>query len=212
MGTLQGMPAALQHDIDIRRGATFVLPIRWETEPWLYAAISAIALTAPVAITTAAHTIPDGWNVAVVDAKGLTQLNAKNNPPKASDMRRATVVSSTRIEFNDISAAGFGRHTANTGYLAWLTPKAMAGYTARMQIKDRVGGTVLLALTSDLGGGILLDDAGKVIEITITAAQAEALGKSSGVYDLELVSPGGVVTALLEGAVTVGTEVTTPIT
>lgn len=206
------MAAALQHDIEIRRGATFVLPVRWETEPWLYAAISSIALTAPVAITSAAQAIPDGWNVAVVDAKGLTQLNAKNNPPKASDMRRATVVSSTVVQFNEISAAAFGKHTPSTGYLAWMTPHSLDGYTARMQIKDRVGGTVLLSLTSAVDGGITLDDTGKVIEITITAEQAESITWTSGVYDMELVSAGGVVTALLEGAVAVGTEVTTPIT
>lgn len=98
------MAAALQHDIELRRGATFVLHVRWETTPWLYAAIASISLTAPVTITSAAHAIPDGWKVAVVDAKGLTQLNAKNNPPKASDMRRATVVSATQIQFNEISA------------------------------------------------------------------------------------------------------------
>ena len=205
------MAAALQHDIELRRGATFVLPVRWETTPWLYAAIASISLTAPVAITSAAHTIPDGWNVAVVDAKGLTQLNAQNNPPKLADMRRATVVSATQIQFNEISAAAFGKHQAGSGYLAWLTPHSLAGYTARMQIKDRVGGAVLLSLTTENGGGIALDDGTKVIEISITAAQTEALTKSAGVYDLELVSPGGVVTALLEGAVSVASEVTTPI-
>lgn len=206
------MAAALQHDIELRRGATFVLPVRWETEPWLYVAIVSIALTAPVTITSAAHTIPDGWNVAVVDAKGLAQLNAKNNPPKAGDMRRATVVSSTEIQFNEVSAAAFTAHRAGTGYLAWRTPQSLAGYSARMQIKDRVGGSVLLALTSGVGGGISLDDAGKVIEITISAEQSEGFTWASGVYDLELVSPGGVVTALLEGAVVVSAEVTTPIT
>ncbi len=205
------MAAALQHDIEIRRGATFVLPVRWETEPWLYAAIASISQTAPVAITSAAQAIPDGWSVAVVDAKGLTQLNAKNNPPKASDMRRATVVSNTVIQFNEISAAAFGKHTAGSGYLAWMTPQSLAGYTARMQIKDRAGGTVLLSLTSAVDGGITLDDTAKVIEITITAEQSEAITWASGVYDLELVSSGGVVTALLEGSVVVGAEVTTPI-
>ena len=203
------MAAALQHDIELRRGATFVLPVRWETTPWLYAAIASISLTAPVGITSAAHAIPDGWNVAVVDAKGLTQLNAKNNPPKASDMRRATVVSATQIQFNEISAAAFGKHQAGSGYLAWLTPHTLTGYTARMQIKDRVGGVVLLSLTTE-NGGITLDDGGKVIEISITAAQTEAFTKSAGVYDLELVSPGGVVTPLMEGAVAINTEVTTP--
>ena len=73
-----------------------------------------------------------------------------------------------------------------------------------------MGGAVLLSLTTE-NGGIALDDGGKVIEISITAAQTEALTKSAGVYDLELVSPGGVVTALLEGAVSVASEVTTPI-
>ncbi len=199
------------YDLDLRRGATFVLSVRWETEPWLYAAIASIALTAPVAITSAAQTIPDGWNVAVVDAKGLTQLNARNNPPKASDMRRATVVSNTVIEFNETSAAGYGRHTASTGYLAWMTPQSLLDHTARMQIKDRIGGTVLASLTSSPGGGIVLDDAGKVIEITITAEQSEAFAWTSAVYDLELVSAAGKVTALLEGAVSVSGEVTTPI-
>lgn len=206
------MKAAQQYDLELRKGATFALAVRWETEPWLYVAISAIAPTAPVSITSAPHTIPDGWNVAVVDAKGLTQLNAKNNPPKPSDMRRATVVDNTRIEFNSLSAASFTPHTPNTGYLAWRTPHTLAGYTARMQIRDRVGGAVIVSLTSAVDGGIVLDDAAKTIEIVITAAQTEAITKAGGVYDLELVSAGGAVTALLAGAVTFDSEVTTPIT
>lgn len=205
------MTAALQHDIELQRGKTFVLSLRWETETWLYAAIAIIAQRAPVSITSAAHTIPDGWEVAVVDAKGLTQLNASSNPPKKSDMRRATVVSATQIEFNDTSSAAFGKHTQSTGYLAWRTPQSLLGHSARMQIKDRIGGTVLASLTSAPGGGILLDDAGKVIEITVTAEQSEAFAWASGVYDLELVSAAGKVTALAEGAVTVAGEVTTPI-
>jgi len=206
-----GMPAARELDIDIRRGETFSLAVRWETEPWLYAAIASISLTAPVLITSAAHTIPTGWNVAVVGAKGLTELNAKHNPPKSADMRRATVVSSTQIEFNEISAAEFCAHQAATGYLAWLTPHALAGYTARMQIKDRVGGTVLHSMTSAVDGGISINDSERVIELLINEPITAAFAWSSGVYDLELISPGGVVTPLLEGSVTVGAEVTTPI-
>ena len=205
------MAAALQHDITIRRGATFTLPVRWETEPWLYATAVGISNTAPASISTSAHTVPEGWRIALVDCRGLTQLNARSNPPKDSDMRRATVVSSTLIELNDTSTAAFGKHIANSGYVAWLTPQSLVGYAARMQIKDRIGGAVLLSLTSAPGGGILLDDAGKVIEITVTAEQSEAFAWASGVYDLELVSAAGKVTALAEGAVTVAGEVTTPI-
>lgn len=198
-------------DIEVRPGETFSLAVRWETEPWLYAAIVSISLTAPVLITSAAQTIPNGWNVAVVGAKGLTQLNAKYNPPKPADMRRASVLSSTQIEFNEISAAEFSAHRAATGYLAWLTPHELAGYTARMQIKDRVGGTVLHSMTSAVDGGISINDSEKVIELSIGEPMTAAFAWTSGVYDLELVSPGGIVTRLLEGTVTVGTEVTTPI-
>ena len=51
----------------------------------------------------------------------------------------------------------------------------------------------------------------ELIEITITAEQSEAFAWTSAVYDLELVSAAGKVTALLEGAVSVSGEVTTPI-
>lgn len=201
-----------EYDLTLPRGETFVLGVRWEAGPWLYSAITSVSNGAPAVITTTGHTIPDGWEVAVVDAKGLTQLNAKNNPPKRSDMRRATVLSATMVELNDVSSASFGRHTASTGYLAWMTPKSLVGYSARMQIRDRSGGAVLLSLTSGAGDGIALDDNLKLIEVTITAAQTEAMNWTSGVYDLELVSSGGVVTKLLKGTVTPEAEVTAPIT
>ena len=204
------MPAARSLDLEIRRGESFTLAVRWETEPWLYAAIASIALAAPVQITTAGpHNLPNGWNVAVVGAKGLTELNAKNNPPKTNDMRRATVINASGIEFNDISATGFGVHRGGSGYLAWLTPHSLAGYLARMQIRDRPGGAVLHTLTSALGGGITLDDVEKVIELAIDATTTAGFSWSAAQYDLELVSPGGHVTALLEGAISMQSEITT---
>jgi hypothetical protein len=204
------MPAALSLDLEIRRGETFALAVRWETEPWQYAPIASISQTAPVRINTVSpHNIPNGWSVAVVGAKGLADLNAASNPPRRADMRRATVVNATAIEFNEISATDFGAHRSTTGYLAWLTPQPLTGYTARMQIRDRPGGAVLHSMTSDVGGGILLDDVEKVIDLSIAASTTERFSWSSGQYDLELVSQAGRVTALLEGAVLMKTEITT---
>ena len=203
------MPAALQYDLELRRGQTARIPVRWESEPWQYAAIASISRTAPVRITTAdPHAIPEGWRCAVVDAQGITNLNAVM-PLRDADLRRATVVSDTLIEFNEVSSAGWGTHRANTGYLAWRTPKDLAGYAARMQIKDRIGGTVLHELTTE-NDGISINVTEKVIELYISDEDAEAWTWASGVYDLEMVSASGEVTALLEGAVTVGDEVTTP--
>lgn len=203
--------AALQYDINIRRGETYRLPVRWETEPWVYAAISSINKGAPARIVTAEeHEIPDGWRVAVVDALGLTQLNTQNMPPRDSDMRRVTVVDGTTIEFNEVSTAAWNAHKPGTGFLAWRTPKDLTGYIARMQIRSRIGGPLLFSLTSD-GDGINMDVAGRVIELFVGDSDAESFSWTSAVYDLEMVSAGGEVTALMAGSVTVSGEITVPI-
>lgn len=197
----------MELDIEIIQGKTFEKVLRWETEPFLFTAILGMSNTAPVRITTGVHGIPDGWRVAVVDAGGMTELNAASNPPKSADFRRATVVDTTHIEFNPISAGNYGTWTSG-GYLQWYTPHDLTGYTARMAVKDKVGGTVLLSLTTE-NGGIVIDASAKTITLAITATDAAALTWTSGVYDLELVSTTGVVTQLMYGSISVTKEVTT---
>jgi hypothetical protein len=84
----------------------------------------------------------------------------------------------------------------------------LTGYTARMQIrsnKDSADPTVTLTTEN---GGIALGGAAGTITLTITATDSAAITESEGVYDLELVSSGGVVTRLLQGAVEINKEVT----
>jgi len=197
----------VKQNLVITQGKTFEQFVRWESEPFLFTPILAISNTAPVRITTGVHGIPDGWRVAVVDAGGLTELNAANNPPKASDFRKATVPDTTHIEFNPLSAVEYGTFSAG-GYLQWYTPHDLAGYTARLAIKNKAGGTVLLSLTTE-NVGIVLDASAKTIKLFISAIGTAALTWKTGVYDLELVSPAGVVTALLTGSVSITPEITT---
>jgi len=84
----------------------------------------------------------------------------------------------------------------------------LTGYTARMQIRERVeSATALVSLTSS--SGITLGGAAGTVVITITAALTDALpNMKKGVYDLELVSAGGIVTRLLQGEVVVSPQVT----
>lgn len=200
--------AATTQKLAIERGKTFSQVVRWEVQPFLFAAISAMAQAAPAGVTTTgAHGIPDGWRVAVVGAKGNTGLNAENNPPKGKDFRPATVLSATGIEFNEFNSTGFPAYTGG-GYLQWYTPQDLTDYIARLTIKDRVGGTVLLALTS-AAGDIVIDNTAKTITITISATDTADFTWSKGVYDLEMESDTGVVTALMAGTVSVSTEVTT---
>jgi hypothetical protein len=77
-----------------------------------------------------------------------------------------------------------------------------------MQVRETYSSsTSIVSLTS--GAGITLGGAAGTIAIVISATTTAALtAPFSGVYDLELVSAGGVVTRLLQGAATVSPEVT----
>lgn len=192
----------------IVRGKTLAQVVRWETEPFLFVPISGMTVAAPAGVsTTVPHGLTDGWRVAVVGAKGMTLLNAANNPPKNKDLRRCTVVDDDHIEFNEFNTVDASRWTSG-GFLQFYTPQSLVGYIARLTIKNRVGGDVLLALTS-VAGDIVLDDTAKTITINLSATVTAALTWKTGVYDLELESDDGVVTAVLEGTVAVSNEITT---
>lgn len=197
---------AKRYDLKIRQGETFQRVIRWETLPLIWKAISGIAQNAPVQITVPNHECPDGWKALVKDAGGMDEINTKNWPPRAGDFHRVAVESSSVVNFNDVSAVEFDPYTLG-GYLVYYTPVPIAGYSARMKIKDRIGGTELDSLVSPTD--IEIDDVNFKMTLTIAAAVSELWTFTRGVYDFEVVSPTGVVTALLSGTVTVTKEVTT---
>lgn len=199
-------------DLVIRKGSTFEQVFRWETEPFVVKPIVLITRGVSVRLTVPGHGLVNGWRAAVVDAVDLTSLNARNNPPSDDDeFRRATVIDADTIEFNGLSTALEKKpHKANTGALVYYTPHDLVAYIARLSIKDKVGGTLVIPqLTSAVNGGLSIDDATKEIKAVISATQAAAIAKKAGVYDLELESPAGVVTALFMGDITFTNEVTT---
>ena len=200
------MPLPKNQNLTIVQGTTYELPVRWETEPIVYKAITGVTQTAPAVVTCVGHGAPDGWRVAVVSVKGMTQINAKNSPPKESDYTLATVLTADTLELNSVNAAGFKAYTS-AGYVQYNAPQDLTGYIARMDIKDKIGGTVLLALTTE-NGRITVNNTTKTITLVISADDTAAITRKKGVYDLELESPAGVVTALMFGTVTVTNEVT----
>ena len=83
----------------------------------------------------------------------------------------------------------------------------ITGYSARMQIRTRKSASSTLLSITD-ADYITLGDSAGTIAISIPAATTAALDFRSGVYDLELVSPGGTVYRLVEGTVELSKEVT----
>jgi hypothetical protein len=87
-------------------------------------------------------------------------------------------------------------------------PINLSGYTARMQIRDTYSSaTPLVSITS--GSGITLGGTAGTVDLLIPAETTSALNAPlSGVYDLEIVNGGTVVTRLIQGTVTITAEVT----
>jgi hypothetical protein len=96
--------------------------------------------------------------------------------------------------------------------LVWQTaegvPIDVTGYTARMHLRKKLTDAAFeLELTTE-NGRITLGGADGRINLHLDAADTEGIDIKAGVYDLELVAASGVVTRLLQGAVTVSLEVT----
>ena len=204
---------AVQKDLTIQQGKTFTLVLRWETEPVIRKAITGISFAGgSPRITAVGHGAPDGWRCTLYGIKGPKQLNAENNPPRSDDYRAVTVLDADTVELNEINPYDEQGNEwpayVSGGFMQYNTPMDLAGYTARMAIKDKVGGTVLHSLTTE-NGGIVLDNTAKTITLTVAATETDDFTWTRGVYDLEMVSGAGVVTALISGKISISKEVTT---
>lgn len=86
----------------------------------------------------------------------------------------------------------------------------LTGCTAKMQIRAGyadTGAAVLLEL-STTAGTIVITAASGQIDLVVPASTTTALTWVKGVYDLEVTTPLGVVSRLVQGAVSVTKEVT----
>ncbi len=200
--------------LSIVQGTTYRQTVRWGVGPIIYKPITAIAAEAPARITCVGHGVPQGWPVAVTSVKGMKEINAAHNPPKAdedpykSDYKQATIVDPDTIVLNLVNAASFSAYQSG-GYVQYYTPVPLAGYIARMVIRDKRGSansTEIIRLTTETGG-IVINDTDKTITFTLTADQTADLTITKGVFDLELEAPDGTVTAIMSGVVSVSKEV-----
>jgi len=83
----------------------------------------------------------------------------------------------------------------------------LENHTARMQVRRTIESTTpMISLTTE-NGRIAINSAEGLITLSISAADTAAL-TSSGVYDLEIISPGGLVSRVIQGTFTLSLEVT----
>lgn len=191
---------AERQDFCVAAGETFLPVIRWALSTFDSYAITAITQAAPVVITMNSHAIPNGWPVAVVSAKGMTQINSTRYPPSRSDMHYASYISGTQVSLNDVNSADYTAYTSG-GFVVTNTPVDMSGAAARMRIYDApLNGNLLMTLTDT--AGITINNTDRTIRPRIDTA---AITWTTGYYDLEMTDAGGVVTQLLTGVINIET-------
>ena len=97
--------------------------------------------------------------------------------------------------------------------LTWKTgnPSALVnltGYTARMQIREKAISPNASATLTSSNGKIALGGVLGTVALSLSAADTSAIVPGNYVYDLEMVSPTGYVTRLVEGKARVTPEIT----
>lgn len=87
-------------------------------------------------------------------------------------------------------------------------PVDLTGCTARMQVREEVdSASALLTLTTE-NDRITLGGTAGTIELYVSDEDTADITWEGGVWDLEIVHPGGEVTRLAQGSVSVSPEVT----
>ena len=138
----------------------------------------------------------------------MIQINAKATPPSIlDDYHKATVLTTNTVEINDLSSASYSAYTSG-GYIRYLTPVDLTGYTARMQIRARFTADTILDTLSTANSRIILDNVAKTITLIFPEVITTAYPFKTGVYDLELISSGGLVIPFLTGGIRTGEEAT----
>jgi hypothetical protein len=88
------------------------------------------------------------------------------------------------------------------------TPVNLIGYSAKMQVRQSANADEVLLEMSTSNGKISITPQTGTINLIFSATSTAAINWKRGKYDLELTSPSGDVTRLIEGAITVSKEIT----
>jgi hypothetical protein len=199
---------AAKVNLEIPQGRTFSKVLRWGQPRLAYAKIQSATQDAPCVLTTESpHGMPDGWTFTISNARGMSELNSDSSPDGKPRIYVCTLRDASTIEINDLNAAAFPAYQGG-GIITYNVPVDLTGFTGAAQVRASIDSDqVLLSLTTE-NGGIILDNTAKTITLQATAVQTAGIDWLDGVWDLELTSPGGVVSPVAAGVVKVIREVT----
>jgi hypothetical protein len=122
--------------LTIPAGADHTETVRYESAVIGFVAVAGITKAAPPSVSAVGHGLKTGWPVAVVDVKGMHQINAKSNPPAGSDKHAITSTGVNSLTLDGISSIGYSDYVSG-GTLRYNLPVDLTGATARMHLVDK---------------------------------------------------------------------------
>lgn len=194
------------YDITIKQGSTFSLTLKYGQPQFTVKAITGVTKSGQAVVTAPTHGLTIDWPVWVVGVAGMDQLNHRSDELRnACAAYYAYYVDGNSLRL-DVDTTRFGVYTSG-GEVLYHPPVNLTGFTARMQIRETIESTTTLVSLTE-ASGITLGGTAGTIGITIAATATALLDFDSAVYDLEVVSAGGIVTPVAYGNVYLNDEVT----
>ena len=86
--------------------------------------------------------------------------------------------------------------------------KDLTGYSARIHLRSDVSSTDVLLELNTTNGRIVITPATGSIELKLSAEETALLDFTKAVYDMEVRSPSGIVTRIVQGAFSLSKRVT----
>ena len=172
-------------DITARKGASFTVPIRIQTDEIVWKAVTSIEKVAPAVIGVVGHECPTGWPITFHSVGGMTELNAPEDDP-ASKTYRVVPIDGDTLSIPKLNTSRLKTYSGG-GYIAYKRPLSLAGFvSARMEIRESVDGPLLYRLDTD-SESIEIDSESNTIWLKLSPLQTESFAFDKGVFDIELV-------------------------
>ena len=190
-------------ELDMEQGATFNYTFHWYAGGKFMAPIEDIIVGYPTRIKVTGHGLPTISDTPVI-ISGVSGCEILNSHDLGID--EAIYVDVDHFDMPQTTVADIWK--PGTGEITYHKPSDIVGFTARMQIREKWHSKTFIHELTTENGGILLTVEDASIEITIAPIDTEAFTFNKAVYDIEMIAPGGDITRIIEGTITLHKEVT----
>ena len=193
--------------LDMEQGATFNYTFHWYAGGKAMAPIEEICVGYPTRITVTAHGLPSNSDTPVI-LSGIITDGVDDSILNSKDTGIEEMIW-VDVDNFDVPLSTVGEvWTKGSGEITWHRPSDITDYTARMHIREKWHSSEFIHELTTENGGITLTVEDASIELTILPAVTEGFKFNQAVYDIEMISPGGAITRVIEGTITLHKEVT----